>query len=102
MLTGQVSRPVLFAQAMAQAAELADLIVIAGREPGLTAKAAECGNVPAVAVPAMGLPGTGPTGVLGAFGALGALGVLGANPMRTAERGWRRSPRCSPPGRSPT
>jgi hypothetical protein len=52
MLAGQVSRPVLFAQAMAQAAEVADLIVTAGCEAGLAAKAAECGGVPAVAMPA--------------------------------------------------
>jgi len=58
MLAGQVSRPVLFAQAMAQAAEVADLIVTAGPEAGLTAKAAECGGIPAVAMPTT-LPGDG-------------------------------------------
>ncbi len=51
LLAGQVSRPVLFAQAMAQACEVADLIVTAGLEAGLTAQAAECGGVPAVAMP---------------------------------------------------
>jgi len=51
LLAGQVSRPVLFAQAMAQACEVADLIVTAGAEAGLTAKAAECGGIPAVAMP---------------------------------------------------
>jgi hypothetical protein len=45
---------VLFAQAMAQAAAGADLIVTAGPGPnaGLTARAAECGGVPAVPIPA--------------------------------------------------
>jgi len=58
LLAGQVSRPVLFAQAMAQAADGADLIVTAGPDAGLAAKAAECGGVPAVAMPAT-LPADG-------------------------------------------
>ena len=52
MLAAQVTRPVLFGQAMAQAAETADLIVTAGPDAGLAARAAECGGVPAVAIPA--------------------------------------------------
>jgi acyl transferase domain-containing protein len=59
LLAGQVTRPVLFAQAMAQAAADADLIVTAGLGPdgGLTARAAECGGVPAVPIPAAPPPG---------------------------------------------
>ena len=52
LLASQVCLPVLFAQAVAQAAEAADLIVTAGPDAGLTARAAECGRVPAVAIPA--------------------------------------------------
>jgi len=48
LLATQVTRPVLFAQAMAQAARAADLIVIAGPAD----RAAECGGVPAVAIAA--------------------------------------------------
>ena len=59
LLAGQVTRPVLFAQAMAQAAVGADLIVTAGLGPdaGLAARAAECGGVPAVPIPAALPPG---------------------------------------------
>jgi enediyne polyketide synthase len=69
LLAGQVIRPVLFAQAMAQAAAGADLIMTAGLEPdaGLTARAAECGGVPAVPIPAALPPGnTDPRGRPGA------------------------------------
>jgi enediyne polyketide synthase len=52
LLASQVCLPVLFAQAMAEAAKAADLIVTAGPDAGLTARAAECGQVPAVAIPA--------------------------------------------------
>jgi hypothetical protein len=52
LLASQVCLPVLFAQAMAQAAEAANLIVTAGPDAGLTVRAAECGRVPAVAIPA--------------------------------------------------
>jgi enediyne polyketide synthase len=52
LLTGQVSLPVLFAQAMMLAAEGADLIVTAGPDASLAAAAAECGGVPVVAIPA--------------------------------------------------
>ena len=57
LLAGQVTRPVLFAQAMAQAAAGADLIVTAGPDAGLAARAAECGGVPAVPIPAALPPG---------------------------------------------
>src|SRR5260370_36598255 len=52
LLAAQVTRPVLFGQAMAQAAGAADLIVTAGPDAGLAARAGECGGVPAVAIPA--------------------------------------------------
>ena len=52
LLASQVCLPVLFAQAMAQAAEAANLIVTAGPDAGLTVRAAECGRIPAVAIPA--------------------------------------------------
>jgi acyl transferase domain-containing protein len=51
LLAAQVTRPVLFAQAMARAGGLADLIVIAGPDAGLAGRAAECGGVPAVTLP---------------------------------------------------
>jgi hypothetical protein len=43
---------VLFAQAMAEAATGADLIVTAGPDAGLAARATECTGVPAVPIPA--------------------------------------------------
>ena len=52
LLAGQVTRPVLFAQAMAEAATGADLIVTAGPDAGLGARATECTGVPAVPIPA--------------------------------------------------
>jgi acyl transferase domain-containing protein len=83
LLAGQVTRPVLFAQAMAQAAAGADLIMTAGLGPdaGLTARAAECGGVPAVPIPAALPPGnTDPRGRPGAAltQALAALFTAGA------------------------
>jgi enediyne polyketide synthase len=51
LLAGQLSQPVLFAQAMSLAAEGADLVVTAGPDDGLAAMVAGCG-VPWVAVPA--------------------------------------------------
>jgi enediyne polyketide synthase len=59
LLARQVSLPVLFAQAMAQAARGADLIVVAGPDARLAAVAAECSGVPAVAVPVAAPPGAG-------------------------------------------
>jgi len=52
LLARQVTRPVLFAQAMAEAATGADLIVTAGPDAGLGARATECTGVPAVPIPA--------------------------------------------------
>jgi enediyne polyketide synthase len=53
LLARQVSMPVLFAQAMTQAAQGADLIVVAGPDAGLAAAAAGCAGIPAVAIPAV-------------------------------------------------
>jgi enediyne polyketide synthase len=79
LLAAQVTRPVLFAQAMAQAAAAADLIVIAGPGAGLAGRAAECGGVPAVAIPAIrGVPRT--PGVHGATGTHRATGTHGVRP----------------------
>ena len=84
LLAGQITRPVLFAQAMAQAAAGADLIMTAGLGPDdrLTARAAECGGVPAVPIPASlppgntdhaGRPGAALTQALAALFTAGAL-----------------------------
>jgi enediyne polyketide synthase len=65
LLARQVSLPVLFAQAMTQAAGEADLIVTAGPDADLAATAAGCCGVPAVTVPVptrAGLTGAGLTG----------------------------------------
>ncbi len=65
LLATQVSRPVLFAQAITQAAGEADLIVTAGPDADLAATAAGCCGVPAVTVPVptrAGLAGAGLTG----------------------------------------
>jgi enediyne polyketide synthase len=77
LLAAQVTRPVLFAQAMAQAAAAADLIVVAGPDAGLGGRAAECGGVPAVAIPAVrGVPRTpGDHGVPGIHRANGGPGA---------------------------
>ena len=58
LLAGQLSRPVLFGPAVAQAAEHADLIVTAGPDDGLADLAAACCAVPCVAIP----PGSGGPG----------------------------------------
>lgn len=58
LLAGQLSQPVLFGPAMAQAAEHADLIVTAGPDDGLADLAAACCTVPCVAIP----PGPGGPG----------------------------------------
>jgi hypothetical protein len=79
LLAVQVTRPVLFARAMAQAAAAADLIVIAGPDAGLGGRAAECGGVPAVAIPAVrGVPRA--PGGHGAPGTHRASGVQGPRP----------------------
>jgi enediyne polyketide synthase len=51
LLARQASLPVLFAQAMTQAARDADLIVAAGPDAGLAATAAECCGLPAITIP---------------------------------------------------
>jgi enediyne polyketide synthase len=51
LLAGQLSRPVLFAQAMTLAAEHADLIVVAGPDDGLVSLAAGCCAVPVAVIP---------------------------------------------------
>lgn len=76
LLAAQVTRPVLFAQAMAQAAAAADLIVIAGPDAGLAGRAAECGGVPAVTIPAVHRVSRTP----GVHGDTGTHGVHGVRP----------------------
>ena len=77
LLAVQVTRPVLFAQAIAQAAGQADLIVTAGPDAGLAARAAECGGVPAVPVPVpMPAPGRNGPELTQALAALFAAGAL--------------------------
>ena len=76
LLADQVTRPVLFAQAMTQAARGADLIVTAGPDAGLAARAAECSGVPAVSIPATlpdGLPGASLIQAIAALFTAGAL-----------------------------
>jgi enediyne polyketide synthase len=57
LLARQVSMPVLFARAMTQAAQGADLIVVAGPDAGLAAAAAGCAGIPAIAIPALASAG---------------------------------------------
>jgi len=80
LLAGQVTRPVLFAQAMAQAAVGADLIVTAGlgSDAGLAARAAECGGVPAVPIPAVLPPGNKEQPGVASAQAIAALFTAGA------------------------
>jgi enediyne polyketide synthase len=75
LLAGQLSRPVLFAQAMALAAEGADLIVIAGPDDGL---ASHWGGVPRVAIPGGpgGAAGSDPVAAARAGAALFAAGAI--------------------------
>ena len=69
LLAGQLSQPVLFAPAMALAAEHADLIVTPGPDDGLADLAAACCAVPCVAIP------PGPGGPGGAYPAATARAV---------------------------
>jgi enediyne polyketide synthase len=69
LLAGQLSQPVLFGPAMAQAAEYTDLIVTAGPDDGLAELAAACCAVPCVAIP------PGPGGPGGAYPAATARAV---------------------------
>jgi enediyne polyketide synthase len=57
LLASQLSRPVLFAQAMALAAEQADLIVVAGPDDGLADLAAGCCAAPVVTIPSVPVTG---------------------------------------------
>jgi enediyne polyketide synthase len=85
LLARQVSLPVLFAQAMAQAARGADLIVIAGPEAGLAAAAAACGGAPAVVIPAPAPPASGSVTSAEAVAALFAAGAItDLTPLLTA------------------
>lgn len=73
LLTEQLSKPVLFTQAMATAAERADLIVVAGADDRLTATAAQAGARPAVTLAARPLPAPGAVAALFAAGAIPGL-----------------------------
>jgi enediyne polyketide synthase len=61
LLASQLSRPVLFARAMALAAAQADLIVVAGPDDGLAGLAADCCAAPVVTIPSVPVTG-GPGG----------------------------------------
>ncbi len=100
LLAAQVTRPVLFAQAMAQAAGAADLIVIAGPDAGLADRAAECGGVAAVAIPECPEPTA--SGERRSTGPRSRRGPRDPRTPGLTGPPWPRpSPRCSPPGRSP-
>jgi enediyne polyketide synthase len=75
-LARQVSLPVLFAQAITQAAQEADLIVIAGLDASLAAIAASCCALPAVAIPAPAAPGLTNAASAQAVAALFAAGAI--------------------------
>jgi enediyne polyketide synthase len=70
LLTDQLSQPVLFTQAMATAAERADLIVVAGADEQLAAIAAQAGGRPAIIVGGRALPAPGALAALFAAGAV--------------------------------
>jgi enediyne polyketide synthase len=79
LLTGQLTRPVLFAGAMALAAEPADLIVVAGSQPSLAAIAALAGGRPAITLPpasTMAAVSTAPAALAAALFAAGAVDDL--------------------------
>jgi enediyne polyketide synthase len=78
LLARQVSLPVLFAQAMTQAARGADLIVVAGPDARLAVTAAECCGLPAVAVPVAARPGAGVRPGTGATPSAGVVGSVAA------------------------
>jgi enediyne polyketide synthase len=115
LLARQVCLPVLFAQAMAQATQGADLIVIAGPDAGLAA-AAGCGGVPAVTIPALapaGVADAGPVLPAGTVAALFAAGAItdlspfltasrsaGTLASRTVPRMRTAEPSAKPPGRA--
>ena len=76
LLARQASLPVLFHQAMTQAAQDADLIVAAGTDAGLAATAAACCGLPAVAVPAPTRAGLAEVTSAKMIAALFAAGVI--------------------------
>jgi enediyne polyketide synthase len=79
LLTSQLTQPVLFAQAMTLAAAAADLIVVTGPQPGLTAIAAAAGGRPAITLPpASGSAGNAGQGAGGLAGVVAALFTAGA------------------------
>ena len=76
LLARQASVPVLFTQAMTQAAQDADLIVAAGPDAGLAATAAACCGLPAVAIPAPTRAGLAEVTSARTIAALFAAGVI--------------------------
>lgn len=111
LLARQASVPVLFTQAMTQAAQDADLIVAAGPDAGLAATAAACCGLPAVAIPAptrAGLAEVTSARTIAALFAAGAIadllpflapaGVAGTLASRTIPRMRLAEPQA-PPGR---
>jgi enediyne polyketide synthase len=110
LLARQASVPVLFTQAMTQAAQDADLIVAAGPDAGLAATAAACCGLPAVAIPAptrAGLAEVTSARTIAALFAAGAIadllpflapaGVAGTLASRTIPRMRLAEPQA-PPG----
>ena len=89
MLAGQLSRPVLFTQAMVLAAEGADLIVSAGPDDGLTGVVACWGAVPYVVVPG-GPAEADPVAAARAGAALFAAGAMSdPGALDLSARAWR-------------
>jgi enediyne polyketide synthase len=89
MLASQLSRPVLLTQAMALAAEGADLIVSAGPDDGLTGVAACWGAMPYVVVPG-GPAEADPVAAARAGAALFAAGAMSdPGALDLGARGWR-------------
>ena len=80
LLASQLRRPVLFARAMALAAEQADLIVVAGPDDGLADLAAGCCAAPVVTIPSApvteGPGGRDPSGYARLAAALTAAGAI--------------------------
>src|ERR1035437_3173161 len=76
LLARQASVPVLFTQAMTQAAQDADLIVAAGPDAGLAATAAACCALPAITIPAATRAGIAEATSAKTAAALFAAGVI--------------------------
>ncbi len=110
-MAGQLSAPVLFAQAMTLAAGEADLIVVAGPDTGLAVLAGQCSGLPAVAIAgaapadAADVARNAPAGVVAALFAAGAITDLApflAAPGPADVLARRQIPRmreAEPPGR---